>query len=116
MPQDAGSIPPSQLRIGRRQLLQGVSIFSSLSEAELDGLLAATTSRRLSRGEVLFRKGDPGRQLYGLVQGRLRSRNVEAQENGIIDLSSNHWSRLVSQTPSCGIMASWTLTMLEPLG
>jgi CRP-like cAMP-binding protein len=72
VPQDAGAIPPSKLRIDRRRLLQGVSIFSSLSQAELDRLLEATSTKRLSRGEVLFRKGDPGRQLYGLVQGRLR--------------------------------------------
>jgi len=61
-----------RLRIDRRRLLAGVSIFSSLSDTELDELLGATSSRRVARGEVLFRKGDPGRQLYGVVEGRLR--------------------------------------------
>jgi CRP-like cAMP-binding protein len=60
------------LRIDRRRLLQGVSIFSGLSDAELDVLLAATHTQRVPEGEVLFRKGEPGRQLYGVVQGRLR--------------------------------------------
>jgi len=72
MADDAAAIPSSTRRIDRRQLLRGVSIFSSLSEGELDGLLRATSAKRLSAGEILFRKGDPGRQLYGVVQGHLR--------------------------------------------
>ena len=64
-----GSAP---LRVERRRVLGGVALFSDLEERELDELLAATTARRLADGEVLFRKGDPGRQLYGVVQGRLK--------------------------------------------
>jgi CRP-like cAMP-binding protein len=68
----AGAIPPSQRRIDRRELLRGVSIFASLSEAELDGLLRVTRTKRVSAGEMLFRKGEEGRQLYGVVAGHLR--------------------------------------------
>jgi CRP/FNR family cyclic AMP-dependent transcriptional regulator len=69
MNDEAGSAP---LRVDRRRLLKEVSIFSSLTEPELDGLLVATSTKHLSEGEILFRKGDSGRQLYGVVEGRLR--------------------------------------------
>lgn len=56
----------------RRQLLLSVSIFSSLSEKEIDRLLAVTTTKRLEPKETLFRRGDPGNQLYGILSGSLK--------------------------------------------
>ncbi len=56
----------------RRELLGSVSIFSSLDDRELDLLLEATTTKRLEAKEVLFRKGDPGNQLYGILSGSLK--------------------------------------------
>jgi CRP-like cAMP-binding protein len=56
----------------RRELLESVSIFSSLGQREIDGLLEITTTRRLAAKELLFRKGDPGNQLYGVLSGRLK--------------------------------------------
>ena len=56
----------------RRKLLGSVSIFSSLEEEELDLLLRATTTKRLEAKEMLFRKGDPGNQLYGVLSGSLK--------------------------------------------
>ena len=56
----------------RRELLGGVSIFSSLGDAELDQLLDVTTTKRLKPKEVLCRKGDPGNQLYGILSGSLK--------------------------------------------
>ncbi len=56
----------------RRELLGSVSIFSSLGEKELDLLLQATTTKRLLPKEVLFRKGDPGNQLYGVLSGSIK--------------------------------------------
>ncbi|MCA9502944.1 MAG: Crp/Fnr family transcriptional regulator [Spirochaetaceae bacterium] len=56
----------------RRQLLGSVSIFSGLSDKELDQLLQATTTKRLKAKEILFRKGDPGNQLYGILKGALK--------------------------------------------
>lgn len=67
---DVGSRKP--LRIERRRLLANVSLFSQLDDAALDGLLKLTSTRHLDEGEILFRKGEPGRQLYGVVQGRLK--------------------------------------------
>ncbi len=56
----------------RRQLLGNVSLFSSLDEKELDLLLGATTTKQLKAKETLFRKGDPGNQLYGILTGSLK--------------------------------------------
>jgi CRP/FNR family cyclic AMP-dependent transcriptional regulator len=58
--------------IDRRELLRSVSIFAPLDERELDLLLEVTTTRRLKARDVLFRKGDPGNQLYGVLRGRLK--------------------------------------------
>jgi len=56
----------------RRKLLASVSLFSSLDEKELELLLGTTTTKRLKAKEVLFRKGDPGNQLYGILSGSLK--------------------------------------------
>ena len=56
----------------RRELLGNVSIFSSLNPDELDQLLAATTVKRIKAKDTLFRKGDPGNQLYGILDGCLK--------------------------------------------
>jgi CRP-like cAMP-binding protein len=56
----------------RRELLSSISIFSSLGERELDVLLDVTTTKRVAKKELLFRKGDPGNQLYGVLSGRLK--------------------------------------------
>ncbi len=56
----------------RKQLLASVSIFDSLEDRELDLLLQVTATRRIDAKEVLFRKGDPGKQLYGVLSGRLK--------------------------------------------
>jgi CRP-like cAMP-binding protein len=56
----------------KRQLLASVPIFAGLAERELDQLLSATTTKRLAAKDVLFRKGDPGNQLYAVLKGRLK--------------------------------------------
>jgi len=56
----------------RRALLSQVSIFGSLDERELEALLQVTATRRIAAKETLFRKGDPGNQLYGVLSGRLK--------------------------------------------
>jgi CRP-like cAMP-binding protein len=67
---EAGGAAPRPL--DRRRLLANVSIFSSLDDRALDALVRVTSTRRLDTGQVLFHKGDPGRQLYGVLDGRLK--------------------------------------------
>ncbi|MEE3327709.1 MAG: cyclic nucleotide-binding domain-containing protein, partial [Myxococcota bacterium] len=56
-----------------RELLSGIGLFENLSSEEIDLLLELTTSRRLGTKETLFRKGDTGNQLYGVLSGRLKA-------------------------------------------
>jgi CRP-like cAMP-binding protein len=56
----------------RRKLLASVSIFSSMSDEELDLLLRATTTKKLDARQTLFRKGDAGNQLYAIASGSLK--------------------------------------------
>jgi CRP-like cAMP-binding protein len=53
-------------------MLGSIGIFEGLSRRELDLLHAITGTKRLRAREVLFRKGDPGSALYGVLRGRLR--------------------------------------------
>jgi CRP-like cAMP-binding protein len=62
----------SRERIAGETLLASISIFEGLAPEVLELLLGITQMRELEAGEVLFRKGDPGDQLYGVMEGRLR--------------------------------------------
>ena len=59
-------------RVDKRSLLADVSLFHGLEDRYLDGLFKVTTTKKLKDGQILFRKGDSGRQLYGVVEGRLK--------------------------------------------
>jgi DNA-binding NarL/FixJ family response regulator len=58
--------------------------FRQIKEAEggrldLDWLLPHMTHQRLRKDEIVFRKGDPGRQLYYLQRGTIRLQEIDAQ-------------------------------------
>ncbi len=56
----------------RRSLLGSISIFQGLEPADLDLLAGITRTVSLAPGELLFHKGDPGKELYGVMQGRVK--------------------------------------------
>jgi CRP-like cAMP-binding protein len=58
--------------IDSRALLSGTRIFAGLPKKDLESLHAITGTRKLRAREVLFRKGDDGATLYGVMRGRLR--------------------------------------------
>ena len=64
--------------IDKRSLVASIPLFSQLGDAELDALLAISLPRSLEPREVLFRKGDPGTELYGILSGRLRATTPSA--------------------------------------
>ena len=67
------SAPVVQARqLDGRVMLGSIGVFEGLSRRELDLLHAITGTKRLRAREVLFRKGDPGSALYGVLRGRLR--------------------------------------------
>jgi CRP/FNR family cyclic AMP-dependent transcriptional regulator len=58
--------------VDRREILKSISVFRDLTERDFEELVSITTTRRLAAKEVLFHKGDPGVQLYGVMRGRLK--------------------------------------------
>ena len=54
-----------------RALLAHIPVFSALGAPELARLVAATTRRRLRRGEVLFRCGEAATGVYAVVYGQI---------------------------------------------
>lgn len=52
--------------------LAALPMFKALDEATLARLAAATTPRRLARGERLFSKGDAATNMYVVVHGEIR--------------------------------------------
>lgn len=58
--------------IDGRVLIERIPVFAGLSQRDFDLLYAITGTRRLRTREVLFRKGDEGAALYGVLRGRLR--------------------------------------------
>ena len=59
-------------RAGKRELLSQVRLFRRCSAADLDGIAAAATERRVVPGEVLCQAGDAGQELFVVVEGTAR--------------------------------------------
>src|SRR5260221_1050273 len=64
--EDAGNEDPG------RPMIESSSLFKGLPGDILDKIAKLRVRRRLEPGEVLFRKGDAGDALYGVMAGRLR--------------------------------------------
>src|SRR5260370_27241771 len=65
----------SQVRENGNQgvaMIESSSLFKGLPGDILDKIAKLRVRRRLKPGEILFRKGDPGDALYGVMAGRLR--------------------------------------------
>jgi CRP/FNR family transcriptional regulator, cyclic AMP receptor protein len=61
-----------------RGLLASVELFADLDADELDGIVAASTLRRIRRGDVLFREGDLPDELFVVASGRVAIANRSA--------------------------------------
>jgi CRP-like cAMP-binding protein len=59
--------------VDRRALLGSIPLFQGMTERELDMLLALTTTKKLKKRALLFRKGEPGNALFAVMEGRLRA-------------------------------------------
>ena len=76
-------------RVDRRRLLHNISIFEGIDPSDLDALVEITTTKRLRAKEVLIRKGDENRQLYGVMSGRLRILGESEEGKEIVFSISN---------------------------
>jgi CRP-like cAMP-binding protein len=55
-----------------KMMLQRSPLFRGLAAPVLERIAALAVQRAWRRGEILFRSGDPGDALYGVVTGRIR--------------------------------------------
>jgi diguanylate cyclase (GGDEF)-like protein len=53
------------------RILKTVSIFSDIPDKELDIIASGLTRREFSAGELVFKEGDPGNEMYVVVSGRV---------------------------------------------
>lgn len=56
-------------------VLAEVDLFGSLPEGAVERIAAAAQTRTLRRGDVLFREGDPGNELFVVESGRIAIAN-----------------------------------------
>jgi CRP-like cAMP-binding protein len=56
----------------KRELLAALPLFAGFGARELDALAAVARTRSLAAREELFHKGDPGREVYAVVEGALK--------------------------------------------
>jgi len=68
----------------RRELLAKGSLFSKLSESELDTLVQVSRVKKLRAREELFHKGDPGSQVYLISKGRLKVITTSAEGDDVV--------------------------------
>lgn len=66
----------------KRQALRRTSLFNSLTETEMDKLIALSKLMTLPPGSVLFMKGDPGDRLFVVIKGivRISTVSIEGRE------------------------------------
>lgn len=72
----------------RVELLRKVSLFETLSKAELRQLATAADEIDLPEGKVLMREGETGREFFVLVDGTVR---VSRNSRKVIDLGPGDW-------------------------
>lgn len=60
-------------------ILRASPAFGGLDEASLDALEALSVNRRFQPGETLFRQGEPGTALFGVISGKIRVSVSSAQ-------------------------------------
>src|SRR5215204_2458635 len=58
----------TELKKGLRQ----VPFLDSLEDSQVDNLVKIGKRVSLNNGELLFRKGDPGRSMYLILEGRIQ--------------------------------------------
>ena len=63
--------PPAP-HIDRHKLLAAHPFFSGFARPVIDRLLSHAITRRVKKGTILFRKGDPGTSLYAVCAGSVR--------------------------------------------
>lgn len=58
--------------LDKRLLLRSHPLFKELSDAIIDRIVSHALTRKVKKGTILFRKGDPGTNLYAVCAGAIR--------------------------------------------
>src|SRR5205807_10141421 len=64
--------------------LKSHTFFGGLPDAALDGLIRRGHIRKFSKGDAIFRRGDPGDSLMVMVSGRIKIANVNADAKEVV--------------------------------
>ena len=74
-------------------LLEKVPLFSGLNKAQLREVAALAETRRFEASAFIFKEGDPGDVMYGIVEGKVRiSKRVPGiGEEALAILESGHF-------------------------
>jgi len=73
MPPTASKPSPAPVpHIDRHKLLASHPFFNGFSRTVIDRLVSHAVTRRVKKGTILFRKGDPGSSLYAVCAGLVR--------------------------------------------
>ena len=54
------------------QVVRKAPLFSALDDASAASLRASMNGIKISKGQVLFKEGDPGDKLFVVVEGKLK--------------------------------------------
>lgn len=81
---------PQETTNARINILNSVSIFEPLSDAEIERLANASTAKIFAPGEAIVRKGQEGRSMFVIVSGSVRIQIPNRSGNKVLsELSKN---------------------------
>lgn len=60
------------MNVGAKTVLAGSPLFRGVDRTTLDALAELAANRTYAAGEQVFRQGDPGRHLFGVLSGKVR--------------------------------------------
>jgi CRP-like cAMP-binding protein len=75
---------PDLTRDEKRRLIANVSLFSALSDADLDALISVARNTRLAARAQLFHKGDEGTQVFVVIRGTLKALTTSAEGDDVV--------------------------------
>jgi CRP-like cAMP-binding protein len=67
-----------------RSFLKDNTLLGGLPDATLDGLIRKGHRRRFAKGEIIYRRGEPGDSLMVILSGRVKIANVSADMREVV--------------------------------
>lgn len=67
-----------------RSVIQPLSVFSAMSDAELDDVIAHAKAQRIPKGTAVFQQGEFAKAFFVLLHGRLKVVKVTAQGQQVL--------------------------------